>query len=410
MLVARIRPEVRATGAELVPSGIQLVGYVHRPGDRATVRCLTAPWVESIACAITADGLIDVPDDAGIAGGLVIDIVEDRGWAEPSTEWPEAGLLVHRDGFRYSADQAERQISRMLGEPHAGHQLLPRSDLGQVWMTLSLMDHVVSEADRVIIEAELRRALQLLPAKSRDALSKLDVSATLAADLLQRARLSSPSEPITERVVTAGDPPVKAPTDHDTINELRRLPGEWYVASVYERREMMVKAKLESRVGVHGLTDQIYKVAVPAPPPTESAPVTLVRRAPKKPSHPYAGYLLVCMDLNDETYGLVRNTEGVTNFKSSMGTWPNPIDFDEVITILGLNARQPAMEPTSLDAPRYQRGAPVMVLNGPFATYPGTVDEVDLGDRKLRVLVNAFGRETPTRLSFDDVELVKRPA
>lgn len=407
VLVARVRPEARASGAEPTNTGMQLTGYSHRTDDRVAVYCRTAPWLGALVCTVDAAGQVELPDDAGIDGDLVIEIAEDRGWGVPWPAWPaEDAIVVQRGGFRYGADAAERRLSVLLGEPRVGHRLLPSSDLEQVWIALNLLDQVLPvPSDRAPVEAELRRMLRSAPTKARAALTLIDVPAIRYEELLRRAGLveQEPSQP--HPGIQEPEPQPVAPVQDDAarIKELRRAPGEWYLPSVYERSEMKVKATLEARMAAAGMDDQIYEVIVPAPPKTTTQ-VNLTRRPTKKrESHPYAGYLLVRMELNDETYGLVRNTQGVKQFKGNTGSWPSPLELDEVITILGLNPN-PDAQAQRTDV-GYRIGNSVTVLEGIYCSQQAIVDEVDDADRTLKLSVEILGQRTPIKLTFDQVEL-----
>lgn len=411
VLVARVRPELRATGAEPTVTGLQLTGYSHRAGDRVAVYCRTAPWLGALVCTVDRAGHVELPDDAGISGDLVIEIAEDCGWGVPWPTWPaDDAIVVQRPGFRYGADAAERRLSALLAETYSGHHLLPGTDLEQVWITLNLLDRVLpASSDRMSVETELRRTLQSAPTEARAALALIDVRAVGYEELLQRAGLAeqAPAEPQDPETRVPVPVPVPAPLtaardDEARIKELRPARGEWYLAKVYERHEMTVKAKLEERISANALGDEIYEVAVPVPPKA-STPVTLTRKPTKKNDNPYSGYLLVRMELNDTTYGLVRNTPGVTQFKSTAGTWPLPLDLDEVITFLGLKSDGPDQSQRTESA--YRVGGSVMVLDGPFRHQQATVEGVNEVNRTLKLSVNFLGRRIPFELTFDQVEL-----
>jgi transcriptional antiterminator NusG len=116
------------------------------------------------------------------------------------------------------------------------------------------------------------------------------------------------------------------------------------------------------------------------------------------------GYILVRLDLTDESWAVVRNTPGVTGFVG-LSNRPSPLPLSEVA---GLLAPEPAegskpAEAAKAKTPEYEVGESVTVMDGPFATLPATVDEVNSVTQKLKVLVSIFGRETPVELSFDQV-------
>jgi transcriptional antiterminator NusG len=128
----------------------------------------------------------------------------------------------------------------------------------------------------------------------------------------------------------------------------------------------------------------------------------------------FPGYILVRMDLNDESWGAVRNTPGVTGFVGATSR-PSPLSLDEVVKILApatekaaaVGAGQKAGAGAAADKPTiqvdYSVGESVTVMDGPFATLPATISEIDAVHQKLHVLVSIFGRETPVELSFSQV-------
>ncbi|RBY90004.1 transcription termination/antitermination protein NusG [Blastococcus sp. TF02A-26] len=228
--------------------------------------------------------------------------------------------------------------------------------------------------------------------------------------------------------VESGDPdtlasdPLAAPAaepeeDADPIEALRnRLKsqfGDWYVIHSYAGYENKVKTNLESRIQSLDMEDYIFQIEVPTEEVTEikNGKRTQVNRK-KLP-----GYLLVRMDLNDESWGAVRNTPGVTGFVGATSR-PSPLSIDEVVTLLAPPATPQAAkvaEPgvtggTTAAAPvavvDFEVGESVTVMDGPFATLPATINEINAEQQKLQVLVSIFGRETPVELSFTQVSKI----
>ena len=182
--------------------------------------------------------------------------------------------------------------------------------------------------------------------------------------------------------------------------ELRMLPGDWYVVHSYAGYENRVKTNLESRITSLNMEDYIFQIEVPTHQVTEikSGKKTIVNEKV------LPGYILVRMDLTDESWAVVRNTPGVTGFVG-LSNRPSPLPLSEVA---GLLAPEPAegskpAEAAKAKTPEYEVGESVTVMDGPFATLPATVDEVNSVTQKLKVLVSIFGRETPVELSFDQV-------
>jgi len=175
------------------------------------------------------------------------------------------------------------------------------------------------------------------------------------------------------------------------------MEKRWYVIHTYSGHENKVKANLEKRVETMGMGDKIFRVVVPTEETVEVKGGK--RRTVQKRVFP--GYVLVEMIMTDESWYLVRNTPGVTGFvgSSGAGSKPIPIKDHEVRAILrqmGELETRPAVD--------FQVKEPVRVVEGPFANFVGTVDEVLLDKNKVRVMINMFGRETPVELNFDQVE------
>ena len=185
--------------------------------------------------------------------------------------------------------------------------------------------------------------------------------------------------------------------------ELRMLPGDWYVVHSYAGYENRVKTNLESRITSLNMEDYIFQIEVP------THQVTEIKSGKKQTVNEKVlpGYILVRMDLTDESWAVVRNTPGVTGFVG-LSSRPSPLPLSEVATLLA-----PAPAETQAQAaaakkvsPEYEVGESVTVMDGPFATLPATVNEVNPVTQKLRVLVSIFGRETPVELSFDQVSKI----
>jgi transcription termination/antitermination protein NusG len=193
---------------------------------------------------------------------------------------------------------------------------------------------------------------------------------------------------------------------------LRRAPGDWYVVHSYAGYENKVKTNLETRVQTLDVEDFIFQVEVP----TEE--VTEIKNGQRKQVQRKVlpGYILVRMDLNDQSWGAVRNTPGVTGFVGATSK-PSPLTHDEVIKFL-----LPRVEPKKDAATGkadvaagqgkstvevdFEVGESVTVMDGPFATLPATINEVNVDAQKLKVLVSIFGRETPVELAFSQVSKI----
>ena len=186
---------------------------------------------------------------------------------------------------------------------------------------------------------------------------------------------------------------------------LRNQFGDWYVIHSYAGYENKVKTNLESRITSLDMEDYIFQIEVPTEEVTEikNGKRTQVNRK-KLP-----GYLLVRMDLNDESWGAVRNTPGVTGFVGATSK-PSPLSIDEVVNLLvpavtekPAAAAEAAPAASSTTVVEFEVGESVTVMDGPCATLPATSNEINPEQQKLQVLVSIFGRETPVELSFTQV-------
>jgi transcription termination/antitermination protein NusG len=178
--------------------------------------------------------------------------------------------------------------------------------------------------------------------------------------------------------------------------ELEALPGDWYVLHTYAGYESRVRANLEQRIQSLNMEDYIFQIEVP----TEE--VIQIKGGKKQTvqQKKYPGYVYVRMDLIDESWAAVRNTPNVTGFVG-LTNKPSPLRMEEIVGILA-----PVQEKKKVEAPKAQEfeiGESVTVMDGPFATLPATISEVNLDAQRLKVLVSIFGRETPVELQFNQV-------
>jgi transcriptional antiterminator NusG len=203
--------------------------------------------------------------------------------------------------------------------------------------------------------------------------------------------------------------------DEDPVVALRHTLetqfGDWYVVHSYAGYENKVKTNLESRIQSLDMEDFIFQVEVP----TEDVVEIKNGKRQQVQRKVFPGYILVRMDLNDESWGAVRNTPGVTGFVGATSR-PSPLTLDEVVQILApatqkAHAVAGGKSATSAEkqAPitvEFEIGESVTVMDGPFATLPATISEIDPVHQKLHVLVSIFGRETPVELSFSQVSKI----
>jgi transcriptional antiterminator NusG len=197
--------------------------------------------------------------------------------------------------------------------------------------------------------------------------------------------------------------------DVDPVEEFKRglrgQPGEWYVIHSYAGYENRVKSNIESRNVSLNMEDYIYQVEVPTHTVQE---FKSGKKVPVK-ERVLPGYVLVRMELTDESWAAVRNTPGVTGFVG-LSNKPSPLSIDEVAKLL---APEPTEESKKASAKtstgptvEFEIGESVTVMDGPFATLPASVSEISPESQKLKVLVSIFGRETPVELSFNQVSKI----
>ncbi|WP_436980636.1 transcription termination/antitermination protein NusG [Streptomyces sp. enrichment culture] len=196
--------------------------------------------------------------------------------------------------------------------------------------------------------------------------------------------------------------------------ELRHLPGEWYVIHTYAGYEKRVKANLEQRAVSLNVEDFIYQAEVP------EEEIVQIKNGERKNvrQNKLPGYVLVRMDLTNESWGVVRNTPGVTGFVGNAYD-PYPLTLDEIVKMLAPEAEEKAAKAAAADEEGkpagggrkvevqvldFEVGDSVTVTDGPFATLQATINEINADSKKVKGLVEIFGRETPVELSFDQIQ------
>ncbi|MFD7629574.1 transcription termination/antitermination protein NusG [Streptomyces sp. NPDC059851] len=218
---------------------------------------------------------------------------------------------------------------------------------------------------------------------------------------------AEPAEEVEEAAEAEDVDPIQALRD-----ELRTLPGEWYVIHTYAGYEKRVKANLEQRAVSLNVEEFIYQAEVP------EEEIVQIKNGERKNvrQNKLPGYVLVRMDLTNESWGVVRNTPGVTGFVGNAYD-PYPLTLDEIVKMLAPEAQEKAAkqaaEEAGLPAPAVKRtievldfevGDSVTVTDGPFATLQATINEINPDSKKVKGLVEIFGRETPVELSFDQIQ------
>lgn len=228
----------------------------------------------------------------------------------------------------------------------------------------------------------------------------------------EAAEAVADEEPADEEPAEEAEP--EAPVDPVAAlrEELRGLPGEWYVIHTYAGYEKRVKANLEQRAVSLNVEDFIYQAEVP------EEEIVQIKNGERKNvrQNKLPGYVLVRMDLTNESWGVVRNTPGVTGFVGNAYD-PYPLTLDEIVKMLAPEAEEKAAreaaEAEGKPAPArkvevqvldFEVGDSVTVTDGPFATLQATINEINPDSKKVKGLVEIFGRETPVELSFDQIQ------
>jgi transcription termination/antitermination protein NusG len=191
--------------------------------------------------------------------------------------------------------------------------------------------------------------------------------------------------------------------DIDPMTEFRttleRRPGEWYVVHSYAGYENRVKANLENRITSLNMEDYIFQVEVP------QEEVVEIKNGQRKnvKRNKLPGYVLVRMDLTDESWGAVKNTPGVTGFVGHAHQ-PVPLSLGEVVDILAPKVEKKERGQVEVKVLDFEVGDSVTVVDGPFATLQATIHEINPDAQKVKGLVEIFGRETPVELSFNQIQ------
>ncbi|MEU4685236.1 transcription termination/antitermination protein NusG [Streptomyces xinghaiensis] len=237
-----------------------------------------------------------------------------------------------------------------------------------------------------------------------------------SAEPAEPAESPEPAEAEGSEAETSAEPAAAEEPEADPVEELRRelraLPGEWYVIHTYAGYEKRVKANLEQRAVSLNVEEFIYQAEVP------EEEIVQIKNGERKNvrQNKLPGYVLVRMDLTNESWGVVRNTPGVTGFVGNAYD-PYPLTLDEIVKMLAPEAEEKAAkaaaEEAGVPAPSrklevqvldFEVGDSVTVTDGPFATLQATINEINADSKKVKGLVEIFGRETPVELSFDQIQ------
>lgn len=303
--------------------------------------------------------------------------------AEQSSEEDEAQEGMSLQEEIDSADSAEHQAMHIVDDAE-----------GNIDEQLDALESAVdAEADAVV----------------EDALDIDSMEEAEAAEAATHDEAEGESEP------AAAEPAAVSEEDDpyaDFRRELRRKPGKWFVVHSYAGFEKRVKQNIENRTVSLGMEDYIFEVQVPMEDVVEikNGQRKLVTRV-RIPS-----YVLVRMDLNEDSWSAVRHTPGVTGFVGNAHN-PTPLRFQEAFDMLkstvqvaeapavkgaavSVGGAMPRLVPAEVD---FEIGETITIKEGSFAGLPGTISEIKPESGKLIVLVSLFERETPVELGFDQV-------
>ncbi|GAA1953843.1 transcription termination/antitermination protein NusG [Kitasatospora viridis] len=281
-------------------------------------------------------------------------------------------------------------------------------------------DETVREADEVAAELDAAEAADVEDAVQITDGADSDEDEVEAADLAEagvpaeEAALREVSEDEAEAAETFEEPAEEPEPEEDVDpvakfrEELRFMPGEWYVIHTYAGYENRVKQNLEQRAVSLNVEEYIFQAEVP------QEEVVQIKNGDRKTirQNKLPGYVLVRMDLTPESWGVVRNTPGVTGFVGNAYD-PYPLTLDEVVKMLAPDVERAAakeagkpspVKPSEIQVLDFEVGDSVTVTDGPFATLQATINEINPDSKKVKGLVEIFGRETPVELSFDQIQ------
>ena len=228
-----------------------------------------------------------------------------------------------------------------------------------------------------------------------------------AEDLIEDTHVVETEEATIETVDSDNDDNHNDNDEEEEVDEeraefrrvLRAAPGDWYVVHSYAGYEKKVKGSLQNRIQSLNMEDYVFQIEVP------EEEITEIKNGQRKQvkRNVFPGYVLVRMDLTDESWSCVRNTPGVTGFVGN-AHHPSPLSYEEVENIL--SPRPAKAGKADIKLVDFEIGESVTVMDGPFATLPASISEIMPDQAKLKVLVSIFGRETPVELHFNQVQKI----
>jgi transcriptional antiterminator NusG len=227
-----------------------------------------------------------------------------------------------------------------------------------------------------------------------------DESVEAAAPVEEVSDLSPTHETVDALADSSDSEEEEDPERAEFRRALRTAAGDWYVVHSYAGYEKKVKGSLQNRIQSLNMEDYVFQIEVP------EEEITEIKNGQRKQvkRNVFPGYVLVRMDLTDESWSCVRNTPGVTGFVGN-AHHPSPLSLEEVENILSPRPAK-AGGKADIKVVDFEIGESVTVMDGPFATLPATISEIMPEQAKLKVLVSIFGRETPVELHFNQVQKI----
>lgn len=315
---------------------------------------------------------------------------------------------IERDELAVSNAPAADDLEPSVADTEAELESVPNRTEPVGYVEASAHGHLIDEA-AVANQPGTESVAVTETADDADAATTAD-----DADATDGA-VAAPADAAQPTTDTAGADDIDAPLDEEAELRSRSVIGDWYVVHSYAGYENRVRNNIMTRTETFDMEDYIYEVAVPEEEVTEIKNGKRVKVKRK----PYPGYVLVRMELTDESWSVVRNTPNVTGFVGGMAR-PSPVPIDDVVkmvirarpqaeahaaTVSAGEAALTGQTATAIEVD-FEVGESVTVMDGPFATLPASISEVMPEQQKLKVLVSIFGRETPVELGFNQVSKI----
>ena len=248
--------------------------------------------------------------------------------------------------------------------------------------------------DQTALEADSEPEQKTLPVTSSELVPEDTASSDNSVDEDQLSKSDDSESDVTDQTAPEADTESEQEIPSESSSGSDPEGSAWYVIHCYSGYENKVRHNLEQRIETMGMKDKIFDVVIPTQEEIEVKDGK--RRTVER--HIFPGYVLVNLELSEESWYVVRNTPGVTGFVG-MGNTPTPLRPEEVSQIIKrMEADAPTVKVT------YKVGERVRIVDGPFNDFRGIVSEIDMERTKVRVNVSFFGRETPVELDFLQVE------